>query len=274
MARRSRQCNRKGTCGRALGRRKRRRVRGTKVRHRPSRRRRAGCRSSWRSGASAVVRLRGAAGGPRPVCDSRASTRRRPLAEPMRLVPSARAPRRAAVQRFARTPEGGGTALRAHCTEARHGTVRTHPLQVCLASLDEAPIRSVYGRHPSRLATVGPGADVRDVTGEVGQQEAEWTAKRYTAVRRGVGAGGMVRGLSGATAPGRRRRSARWRCAPRLAPCTRRSARQCLRHTAAGPCGAAIAPLLRRTGSRRLRAHAPRAWIRPAIAFFSGSGWR
>ena len=42
----------------------------------------------------------------------------------------------------------------------------------------------------------------------------------------------------------------------------------------AGPCGAAIAPLLRRTGSRRLRAHAPRAWIRPAIAFFSGSGWR
>ena len=42
----------------------------------------------------------------------------------------------------------------------------------------------------------------------------------------------------------------------------------------AGPCGAAIAPLLRRTGSGRLRAHAPRAWIRPAIAFFSGSGWR
>ena len=42
----------------------------------------------------------------------------------------------------------------------------------------------------------------------------------------------------------------------------------------AGPCGAAIAPLLRRTGSRRLRVHAPRAWIRPAIAFFSGSGWR
>ena len=42
----------------------------------------------------------------------------------------------------------------------------------------------------------------------------------------------------------------------------------------AGPCGAAIAPLLRCTGSRRLRVHAPRAWIRPTIAFFSGSGWR
>ena len=110
-------------------------------------------------------------------------------------------------------PGGGGAARRAHCTEARHGTVRTHPLQVCLASPHEAPIRSVYGRHPSRLATVGPHADVRDVTGEVGQQEAgkEWTAKRYTAVRRWVGACGMVRGLSGATAPGRRRRRARWR---------------------------------------------------------------
>ena len=175
---------------------------------------------------------------------------------------------------------GGGTALRAHCTEARHGTVRTHPLQVCLASPDEAPIRSAYGRHPPRPLTVGPGADVRDVTGEVGQQEAgkEWTAKRYTAVRRWVGACGMVRGLSGATAPGRRRRRARWRCAPwrapRRGPCTRRNARRCLRHTAAEPCGAAITPLLRRPGSRRLRAHAPRAWIRPAIAFFSGSGWR
>ena len=177
-------------------------------------------------------------------------------------------------------PGGGGAGLRAHCTEARHGTVRTHPLQVCLASLDEAPIRSVYGRHPSRLATVGPHADVRDVTGEVGQQEAgkEWTAKRYTAVRRWVGACGMVRGLSGATAPGRRRRRARWRCAPwrapRRGPCTRRSARRGLRHTVAGPCGAPIARLLRRTGLPRLRAHAPRTWIRPAIAFFSGSGWR
>ena len=202
------------------------------------------------------------------ISDSRASTRRRQLEEPMRLVPSARPPR------------GGGAARRAHCTEARHGTVRTHPLQVCLASPDEAPIRSAYGRHPPRPATVGPGADVRDVTGEVRQQEAgkEWTAKRYTAVRRGVGAGGKVRGLSGAAAPGRSRWSARWRCAPqrssRRVPCTRRSARRCLRHTAAGPCGAAITPLLRRTGSRRLRAHAPRAWIRPALAFFSGSGWR
>ena len=167
-------------------------------------------------------------------------------------------------------PGGGGAGLRAHCNEARHVTVRTHPLQVCLASLDGAPIRSAYGRHPPRPLTVGPGADVRDVTGEVGQPEAgkEWTAKRYTAVRRWVGACGMARGLSGATAPGRRRRRARWRCAPwrapRRGPCTRRSARRCLRHTVAGPCGAAIAPLLRRTGSRRLRAHAPRAWIRSA----------
>ena len=50
-------------------------------------------------------------------------------------------------------------------------------------------IRSAYGRHPPRSATVGPGEDVRDMIGEVGQQEAgkEWTAKRYTTVRRGVG---------------------------------------------------------------------------------------
>ena len=71
------------------------------------------------------------------------------------------------------------------------------PHPVCLASPDEAPIRSAYGRHPPRSATFGPGADVRDVTGEVGQQEAgkEWTAKRYTAVRRWVGACGNYRAL-------------------------------------------------------------------------------
>ena len=75
----------------------------------------------------------------------------------------------AAVQGFARTVPRLDT-----------DTVRTHPLQVCLASLDEAPIRSVYGRHPPRSATVGPGEDVRDMTGEIGQQEAgkEWTATR------------------------------------------------------------------------------------------------
>ena len=90
-------------------------------------------------------------------------------------------------------PGDGGAGLRAHCTEARHGTVRTHPLQVCLASPHEAPIRFAYRRHPPRSATVGPHADVRDMTGEVGQQEAgkEWTAKRYTAVRRRVGACGI-----------------------------------------------------------------------------------
>ena len=51
-------------------------------------------------------------------------------------------------------PGGGGAGRRPHCIEARHGTVRTHPLQVCLAPPDEAPIRSVYGRHPPRLAMV------------------------------------------------------------------------------------------------------------------------
>ena len=74
-------------------------------------------------------------------------------------------PRRAcpggAVQRFARTVPKLGTA--------QYKRIR---FQVCLASPDEAPIRSAYGRHPPRSATFGPGADVRDVTGEVGQQEA------------------------------------------------------------------------------------------------------
>ena len=90
MARRLRQRNRKRTCGRALRRRKRRHVQATKVRHRSSRRRLAGWRSSWRSGTSGVVRLRGSVGGPRPISDARASTRGRQLAEPMLLAPSAR----------------------------------------------------------------------------------------------------------------------------------------------------------------------------------------
>ena len=127
--RRPRHLHRQGICGRALRRRKRRRVRATKVRHRPSRRRRAGCRSSWRSCASAVVRLRGFVGGPSPVSDSRASTRRRQLAEPMRLVPSARPPRGAAVQGVDRTVPRLGTAqyerIRFKCVW-RHRTRRQY----------------------------------------------------------------------------------------------------------------------------------------------------
>ena len=41
-------------------------------------------------------------------------------------------------------------AHRWHCTDARHGTVRTHPLQVCLAAADKAPIGFAHGRHRSR----------------------------------------------------------------------------------------------------------------------------
>ena len=43
-------------------------------------------------------------------------------------------------------------AHRWHCTDARHGTVRTHPLQVCLAAADKAPIGFAHGRHRSRAA--------------------------------------------------------------------------------------------------------------------------
>ena len=43
-------------------------------------------------------------------------------------------------------------AHRWHCTDARHGTVRTHPLQVCLAAADMAPIGFAHGRHRPRAA--------------------------------------------------------------------------------------------------------------------------
>ena len=133
MARRSRKCNRKGTCGRALGRRKRRHVRATKVRHRPS--------PPSPGGVPLVLAVGRLSGRSSPgVCRWTPRGLRLPG-----LDATPTACRTDAVGSIgAPAPGGGGAGLRAHCTEARHGTVRTHPLQVCLASPDEAPIRSAY----------------------------------------------------------------------------------------------------------------------------------
>ena len=65
-----------------------------------------------------------------------------------------------------------GAAHPSHCTDASHSTVRTHPLQVCLAPVDEAPIGFARGRHWPRAAAVGPGADARDMTGDGRREEA------------------------------------------------------------------------------------------------------
>ena len=50
----------------------------------------------------------------------------------------------------------------AHCT-ASHGTVRTHPLQVCPAPAHEAPMGFAHGRHRPWVATVSAGVDSRDI---------------------------------------------------------------------------------------------------------------
>ena len=54
----------------------------------------------------------------------------------------------------------------AHCTDASHGTVRTHPLQVWLAPAHEAPMGFAHGRHRPWVATVSAGVDSRDMSGD------------------------------------------------------------------------------------------------------------
>ena len=106
--------------------------------------------------------------------------------------------------------------------------------------------------------------------------------KRCTTLRRGASTRGIARSLSPRSfVPARALRSSE-----AIAPARRCSQRVCIHAAAVGACGSAhgggfggrtaatarsqrapIARLRGRTGLRRLRAHAPRAWIRPAIAF-------
>ena len=57
----------------------------------------------------------------------------------------------------------------AHCTDARHVTVRPHALEVCLAPVDKAP----QGSRMGDIGHCGPWRGCpRDMSGDVGREEA------------------------------------------------------------------------------------------------------